>query len=228
MRVGILPASGLATRMSGLPKFMLPYDVGPVSIIQHHVMMMACHVDRVVVTTRSEWFSWLEQNLVEPKIEIQVIESNSLTETILRGVKGLDLEELVVGLPDVAIVGENPYGLTLDHASGPLVTLGAFKTAEVDRGKFGSLQLLPSGIVGNYADKDPQLEWGFHWGTLLIQREALGMISSKWPTIGELVGEMLRKNLPVAYELLNSLYFDCGTVEGYFRYVRDGWLLPSD
>ena len=98
--VGILPASGKATRIGGIPKFCLP--VGPdLTLIQWHINQMNEVCDEVRVSTRSTWIPLLK----EMKIQASLIEiePSTMSDAVYKMAK--NGEELIIGMPDTYIHG---------------------------------------------------------------------------------------------------------------------------
>ena len=58
--IGLLPASGKASRINGLPKFALPCDEDNTSLIERQVQQMSFYVDRIVISTTSKWYELIK------------------------------------------------------------------------------------------------------------------------------------------------------------------------
>ena len=51
---GLIPASGAAARMRGIPKFLLPCDEDYLTLLERHVSKMLEHCQMVWIPTRPE------------------------------------------------------------------------------------------------------------------------------------------------------------------------------
>ena len=72
-RIGLLPASGSASRINGLPKFALPYS-STKSLIHYHMELMLPVVDEIRVSTRESWEPLLKELGVNERAKIYKIE----------------------------------------------------------------------------------------------------------------------------------------------------------
>ena len=101
-RVGILPASGKATRISGIPKFCLPISSNQ-TLIEWHVSQMLEVCDEVRIATRSIWMPILAE--LKIKAEIIELEPSTMSDAVYKLSKVN--EELVIGMPDTYIFEPN-------------------------------------------------------------------------------------------------------------------------
>jgi len=106
----ILPAAGEASRMRGLPKFLLPCDDIYTTLIERHILQLTNLCERIWVPTRPDLVSLLESlNLPKDKVIVLPISTKSMTETVLKvnEVAAADYYQLV--MPDTYFSGEEPY-----------------------------------------------------------------------------------------------------------------------
>ena len=89
--IGVLPASGKASRIGGIPKFCLPIS-DERSLIQWHVEQMLEMCDEVRISTRSEWVpiiqntkGWISDIINDYKLGFNV-ESNN-PESMMMAIK---------------------------------------------------------------------------------------------------------------------------------------------
>lgn len=214
MRLGLLPAAGTATRMSGLPKFLLPISEKHQCLLTYHVELMAPHVDRIIIPTRDEWVSLLESFEFGPQVEVMSMRTQSMAETVKKSVDGRDYSTCVLGMPDTYFVGGNPYRELTDHPQGD-VSLSVFTTGLEQVGKVGSVALGDDGVVTDHADKDPDADFGTHWGVMEFRSEVEKFLDPQATTGGYLITEALNREMTVRGYLADYRYFDCGTIDEY-------------
>lgn len=213
--VGVLPAAGMATRMRGLPKFLLPLAEEQGSLLEYHIRLMAPHVETILIPTRSEWVELLEGFGLGP--QVHVIEKNTATlaETVSESLAQGQWEAAMVGLPDTVFLSGNPYaGFGSYSTSDPLV-LACFPTREEQRGRLGAVELSASGDVVQHADKSAEEHWGQHWGAMQFTPTVLSYLPLEAPTVGVVIDECLKRRIPIKGFLHESDYYDCGTVSEY-------------
>jgi hypothetical protein len=216
MRLGLLPAAGTATRMSGLPKFLLPISEDQQCLLTYHVEMMAPHVDRIIIPTRKEWAGVLHSFNLGSTVEILDMHTSTMAETVKRSLAGRAYDSCVLGMPDTYFVGGNPYR---DLAQQPPadVTLAVFSTRPEQVGKVGSVDLREDGVVVDHADKEPDRDFGTHWGVIEFSAEVEKFLDPTAQTGGYLITEALTRSLVVRGVLAGYPYFDCGTFSEYLQ-----------
>ena len=83
----LIPAAGLATRMRGLPKFLLPIDNSYTTILEHHIKSIikeGIDIENIWIATRPDLVSILNTISFEgSNINIIPMETNTMNETIL-------------------------------------------------------------------------------------------------------------------------------------------------
>lgn len=200
--------------MSGLPKFLLPISEEHQCLLTYHVELMAPHVDRIIIPTRNEWVSLLQSFDLGAQVEIMSMQTQTMAETVKRSLNGRDYDTCVLGMPDTYFVGGNPYQELREHPRGE-ISLAAFATASAQSGKVGSVALDDEGAVVDHADKNPNKDFGTHWGVMEFSSEVEGFLDPQAATGGYLITEALNRSMPVRGYLATYRYFDCGTLSEY-------------
>ena len=98
--IGVLPASGRASRVGGIPKFCLPIS-DERSLLQWHVEQMLEVCDEVRISTRSEWIP-IVQNM-NMNVKIIVREPSTMSDAINFMIGDYN-DTVVVGMPDTYIL----------------------------------------------------------------------------------------------------------------------------
>ena len=99
--IGVLPASGKASRIGGIPKFCLPIS-DERSLLQWHVEQMLEVCDEVRVSTRAEWVPIIQN--MDMNIKLIVKEPSTMSDAV-SFLAGGDSDTLLIGLPDTFMVG---------------------------------------------------------------------------------------------------------------------------
>jgi CTP:molybdopterin cytidylyltransferase MocA len=214
--VGLLPAAGTATRMSGLPKFLLPISEDQQCLLTYHVELMAPYVDRIIIPTRTEWVGLLESFAFGPQVEVMQMHTQSMAETVKRALDSRVFESCVLGMPDTYFVGGNPYRELTEHPQGE-VSLAVFSTRPEQFGHVGSVAISEEGVITDHADKEPDRDFGYHWGVIEFTSTVERFLSPEATTGGYLISEALARSLPVRGYLAGYPYFDCGTFSEYLQ-----------
>lgn len=214
MRIGLLPAAGTASRMKGLPKFLLPLSENLPCLIDYHVQLMAPGVDTIIIPTRPEWVGVLEGFQWGDRVQIRELTTHTMAETVRRSLEGESYDRCVLGLPDTYFVDENPYE-ELSAVPSADLSLWAFRTRPEQSGKVGSVLIDESHRVLEHADKEPDRDFGWHWGVFEFHSDVEEFLDPSASTGGYLIDECLQRGLDVRGYASDKPYFDCGTVSEY-------------
>jgi hypothetical protein len=210
-RVLILPASGLAERLGGLPKFLLPDENGD-SLLLRHVQGSGLAASDIVVVTRGVMFPFLEQHL-KGRANLLVADTQSMSETVLASLAHHPAKRIAVGLPDTLVFPPINYNAMLSALEllGLDAAVAAFPTRPDQRGKLGGLFLQGSSIV-EVVDKDPESNSILHWGAIAFDYRSLsGHIMSTDPHVGYALKAMVAGGLRCDVVSTGTQYFDMGT-----------------
>lgn len=216
MRVGLLPSAGSATRMNGIPKFLLPISERLQCLLDYHVTLMSDSVDRIIIPTRSEWVGLLHSFNFGDLVDIIELNTATMAETVKRSLAGRDYDTCVLGMPDTYFVGGNPYR---DLSTQPVadVSLTVFPTRAEQVGKMGSVAIDSDNRVTDHADKEPNRDFGHHWGVMEFSRQVEEFLDPQATTGGYLITEALNRGMDVRGYRASYPYFDCGTFEEYLQ-----------
>ena len=97
--IGVLPASGKASRVGGIPKFCLPIS-DERSLIQWHVEQMLEVCDEVRISTRSEWVPIIQN--MDMNVKIMVREPSTMSDAV-KYMAGDYNDTVLIGMPDTYI-----------------------------------------------------------------------------------------------------------------------------
>jgi hypothetical protein len=211
--IGILPASGKAERLKGIPKFAIP-TMNNETLIQRHVRMMRDHVDSIKICTTKDWFRLIET--LCPDIELIELESSTMS----HAVKVLGTSDSIIGMPDTFYKGENPYK-ELSKINDD-IGLALWKCPTNLRGRVGQINIKDNKII-NMSDKNPMCDYPFVWGAMKLSKDAINSLDPNTSHPGICLPNLIDK-FSHSTCVIDGEYIDCGTPEG----IRDMLMSDSD
>lgn len=217
----IVPAAGLATRMRGIPKFLLPCDDKYTTLIELHIQNLLEKCETVWIPTRPELVHLLDSlNLPAERVVLLPMTTENMTQTVSRVVSIARASEYLLVMPDTFFSGESPYtsSVTLEDA---LVHLYCWKIREDQKGKLGQVDADASGLVLDMQDKNPDCNFPISWGALMFRSELINFSQSHEPHIGYSVKNALREGMKITSETSSGKYFDCGTPTEYLTMLHE-------
>ena len=228
----IVPAAGLATRMRGLPKFLLPCDSRYTTLIENQVFGLLPYVDLVTIALRQDFEHLLDSlSLDRSKVRILTIkESSTMTETVETVANESHADQFVVVMPDTFFFGEQPFQQLCEPLTSSSMRLAIWKIREDQKGKLGQIDFdADLKLVMASQDKDPSCNFEWSWGAMSLKREVMNFSNPVMPHTGYLISALLEHGYAVeAFEVAGD-YYDCGTAKEYFDLIgRIFHTRPSD
>lgn len=214
--IGILPASGKASRVGGIPKFCLPIS-DERSLLQWHVEQMLEVCDEVRVSTRSEWVPIIQN--MDMNIKIIVREPSTMSDAV-KFMVGDYNDTVLIGMPDTYILGsqKNIYKEMLS-APGDLV-LGTWECGEDIKGRVGQV-LLSGDKVLSSMDKNSSCDYPYMWGTMLFRKNLIRYIDVELDHPGKQIQEWIDMSLDVRAVRPGGKYMDIGTLKGLKQLYKE-------
>ena len=220
----IVPAAGLATRMRGIPKFLLPCDLSYTTLIERHISHLLPLCDVVWIPTRPELVGLLNSlGLSRDRIVILPMQTDTMTETIMRVLRIASSEVFQLIMPDTYFLGDTPYA-RLSNAPA-VADLSCWGIRDAQRGKLGQVLLDDGGVVTDMRDKDPSCDYSLSWGALTFSRAIEPFLIASDPHVGYAVRAAVLSGAPVTGHRIEGRYFDCGTPAEYIQMLGT---LPSE
>lgn len=216
MRIGLLPSAGTASRMNGIPKFLLPVSEKLQCLLDYHVQLMAPTVERIIIPTRSEWVELLRSFNFGSEVDIVELNTATMAETLRSALAGVDYDSCVLGMPDTYFVDDNPYAQLASKPAADM-SLWLFPTRPEQEGKVGSVKVSDEGVVVEHADKEPARSFGWHWGVMEFAKATEEFLDPRASTGGYLIDECLNRSLDIRGYKAEHPYFDCGTFPEYLQ-----------
>lgn len=220
MNIGILPAAGTATRLGGLPKFLLPLTSSGDTLLRRHIDGLRPHVEQILIPTRPE-NAFLLAPYIDDSVTVLVLETATMSETVLRSSRWTIGDAFIIGMPDTFFSGSDPYRAIADElATEPDMVLAVWEIEPYQRGQLGQVSVDSSGLVVDSVDKDPECVYPLSWGALGFHRHVLEDIDSQTPHVGYSIRSVLSRGGSVRAVLQTGKYIDSGTPQG-FRSVQE-------
>ena len=214
----ILPAAGNATRMRGLPKFLLPIDLDYLTLIENHAKQLEELCLRIWIPVNPDFENLLSKLDKLPDNCIVVpMRTISMTETILKVVQMSDSKDFSLIMPDTFFVGEQPYKkLSVDS----FASLACWKIRDEQKGKLGQVLVDHGNKVTDIRDKDINCDYELSWGAVSFSRDLINYMEITDPHIGMAVAKSIKNGEDVNCLMVDGEYFDCGTPREYFHLLE--------
>lgn len=217
----IIPAAGLATRMRGIPKFLLPCDDTYTTLIEMHISQLLKVCETVWIPTRPQLVLLLDSlGLANDRVVVLPMQTENMTQTVLKvsSIAKTDYFQLI--MPDTYFLGEQPYELLSEK---PLVAdLACWNIRADQKGKLGQVDIDHNGNVSDIKDKDPYCDYPVSWGALTFSKALLDYAHPSEPHIGyALKNSLIDHQNSVTARVLAGKYFDCGTPAEYLSLLQE-------
>lgn len=218
--IGIIPAGGKATRMNGLPKFLLPTPEGTLFDVMCKRMESA-GVSRVWVASSDETAGALFPYCNESR---RLYRTNvpTMSEAVMNA-RTLIPPDFVVGfgMPDTYFDDASAFS-KLDDAvlEGQAdIAVGVFKVRPQQHRKLGMCRIEGRRIV-EVVDKPQQTDLEYAWGVLAWDYRLWSRMRPDDPHIGYALPRAIEERLDVRAVFMDGEYFDCGTPDEYFECIN--------
>ena len=214
--IGLLPASGKASRIGGIPKFCLPIT-DERSLLHWHVEQMLEVCDEVRISTRSDWVPIVKS--MDMNVKLIVREPTTMSDAIVHMIGNYN-DTVLVGMPDTFIFNsrENIYKEMMKQ-EGDLV-LGAWDCTDDLKGRVGQIHISNSRVIAS-KDKDPECDYKHMWGTMLFRKNLIRYIDKSLDHPGKQIQDWVDMSLDVRAIELSGKYMDIGTLKGLKRLYRE-------
>ena len=219
----LIPAAGLATRMRGLPKFLLPIDKKYTTLLENHLLQSIQEIenlDHIFIATRPDLVKIIKSlNLNFPKLSIIEMETSTMNETILNLIGHTDSQYFQLIMPDTYFSGEQPYGKL--SSTPNFCDLALWEIRSEQRGKLGEVDIDLEDVAKVIIDKNPDSLLKYSWGSLTFSLQLKKYIDVKEPHIGYALSNALENDEIITTKIINGKYYDCGTPEEYLGLLKE-------
>jgi UTP-glucose-1-phosphate uridylyltransferase len=212
--IGLLPASGKASRMNGLPKFALPCDEDNTSLIERQVQQMSFYVDRIVISTTSKWYELIKSFDLN-KVDIVVIEPSTMNDALVKMSEQYKADNYIVGMPDTYFKGENPYIKLSNSIKNNMISIACWSMHDELKGKVGQVELVKNSII-DIKEKIEDCNYSHMWGAFALNNTILNNLNRFNMHIGVDLEYLIVEQINNMYAFeVDGRYFDAGTIDGY-------------
>ena len=211
----IIPAAGKATRIGGIPKFLLPIDEKKF-LLDFHVNSVSLNNEnlRKVIAVSKEFYETVHR--MDFNAELVVVETKTMNETVLEVINLFpDEKNYLLTMPDTyfndADLVNKMYKQYQDNVEG---TLGIWKILQNQKGKLGQCKINKSHVI-NIKDKDVNCRYDYFWGAIMWNSTLNKYISKHDAHIGFMAEKSIDAKHLINFQKAQKKYFDCGTFESY-------------
>lgn len=216
--IGLIPASGRASRFGGLPKFALPCDIDNKPIIKRQVDQMSFYVDEVVVCVPLKFHDLVKS--FKLNAEIVIVEPATMNYALLNMAERFVSDYYLVGMADTYFKGENPYPKLSKYTKENLITVACWKIDENLKGRVGQVELVKNSII-DLQDKIEGCEYPHMWGALGLHKDIMFNLGRFNQHIGIDLHEGIINNIDKHYAFeVDGQYFDIGNISSYRRLLN--------
>lgn len=220
--IGLLPAAGQATRMNGLPKYLLPINKYHCLLTLHVAYMLETKCKRVYIGANKENYKLLKQHS-NTAITFPAAHYETMAETllsILEWGKKFARTPILFGMPDTYFEDTQAYRKLADVLSeGAQVAVGLFRARPGQHTKVGMCRI-DGNHVTEVIDKPESTDLEWLWGVLAWQPAFWDYIKPEDPHVGYALPRAIAAGLDVRAVKMDGRYWDCGTSEEYFECIR--------
>lgn len=206
--IGILPASGSATRVNGIPKFCLPVDEN-LSLLEWHVNKMSQVCDQIRISTRSMWLPIVKNLNLD--VEIYTIEPSTMSDAIYQ-MMPVDYATILIGMPDtfIADAHDNFYEKMLQQPFD--ITLASWPCTSDLYGRVGQINY-DGDLVLEVVDKNFECTFDRMWGGICYRLNK-EMLDKNLAHPGLQINQFISDGYSVGHAKCSGKYIDAGKFSG--------------
>jgi hypothetical protein len=215
--IGILPASGRASRIGGIPKFCLPVS-DERSLLQWHVEQMLELCDEVRVSTKAEWVPIIQN--MDMNIKLIVREPSTMSDAV-KFMVGDYNDTVLLGMPDTYILNApgNIYKQMFKETNADLI-LGVWECSDELKGRVGQILLSGDKVIES-EDKTNNCEYLDMWGSMLFRKNMIRYLDPSLEHPGKQLKEWITEGKNIMGVRPGGKYIDIGTLRGLKNLYRD-------
>lgn len=217
--IGLLPAAGNATRINGLPKYLLPVPGG--HLLNRHICgMRAVGCTAILVGSNSENERLLKRYAEDAHV-YYAFEHRTMTATVLSSrVHYGRNENILFSMPDTYWNSPAVYlPLQMALESGADVAVALFQARPGQQAEGGAVQVA-GGQVLDVIDKTDECGYPYIWGALAWTPKFWAHLDADDPHVGYGLPRAITAGLDVRAVVCAGQFWDCGTPERYFACIR--------
>ena len=217
----IIPAAGKASRIGGIPKFLLPISQNNFLINFHSNLLPNDNKNITKVIAVSSEYSETVHRL-NLDTEILEVNTNTMNETIVKVINSYpSYSNYLLTMPDTYYLDNNVIKRLLlnFNEKSSNVHLALWKIMKNQIGNLGQVEIKNKKII-QIIDKDPSCNFPYAWGAIVWNKNVNSFINTKDPTIGNILNPLLSIGEEIKYVIAENEYFDCGTFNEYSKLLK--------
>lgn len=214
--IGILPCAGLASRIDGLPKFILPAPGGYL-LNNHRNLMSIGGCNHVIIGSSPGNMNTLER--YAPGLLVYLAEHYAtMTQTVLSGRKYTADHDILFGMADTYFEDIETYVKLADKiAEGADVAVALFQVRTGQHLQGGMCRVYKERVI-EVVDKPDETDIQWIWGALAWRPVFWQYLRPDEPHVGFALPRAIAK-LKVQAVICDGNFWDCGTPERYFEMI---------
>lgn len=213
----IIPMCGTASRIGGIPKFLLPIS-NDKSLLLMLLEKIYKFGTNIFISTVPMYSEYVYNYTIKYKPHINILKTETMSETINK-YNYLKFNKNFVNImimPDTYISDNIPIKKIDDMINNNVdIVLCVWKISLIQRGKLGQCLLDENNNVVEVIDKNKNCEYEYAWGILGWNYKYWDYIDDKKSHIGLSLNDAIKNNLTVKAIIMNGTYNDCGTLDEY-------------
>jgi dTDP-glucose pyrophosphorylase len=215
--IGLLPAAGNASRIHGLPKYLLPIPGG--YLLKHHLdAMRGAGIGQVMIGANPDNMGLIYDYADPDGVVYLASQRETMTQTVLSS--AYQHESVLFGMPDTYLPGPYVYlALRAAIEAYAHVAVALFK-ARPGQHKQGGMCRVEGGRVVEVVDKPTHNDFEYIWGALAWQPECWDCLESEDPHVGYGLPRAIAAGMNVQAVMCEGDFWDCGTETSYFECIR--------
>lgn len=212
--IGLLPASGNAKRLGGIPKFLFLVNNNQ-NLLQWHIEKMSEVCDEIRVSTKSVWMPLVKELSLPDNVSYYEIEPSTMSDACKRMID--DDSKYLIGMPDTYISGSNNFYKNLANSDND-ISISAFEYSKELFGKVGQVIFNEKNVLLDIRDKDKDCNWEYMWGAIAIKNIK---IDETLQNPGMQIKKLIKTH-EIAVMPESGKYIDLGTFEGIKEFYSIG------
>jgi choline kinase len=223
--LGLIPCSGTASRIGGIPKFLLPCKNG--FLIDNTINLFTTNnIDNIRISVSNENEHHInKRNIHNNKVKYIVKNTETMSETVLELISAFPSKKYILIMPDTYFnTNSNGYFKSINQLYMKLfqydIVVILWQIKEYQYGKLGQIEI-DNDYVIKIEDKNPDCRYPYSWGVIGWNENVNNLIDKNTPHIGFLINSALDKKYKIGYIISDTEYFDCGTSSEYFTMIKN-------
>tara|TARA_B100000925_G_C22007870_1_gene474574 strand:- start:2462 stop:3832 length:1371 start_codon:yes stop_codon:yes gene_type:complete len=222
--IGLLPCAGTASRLHNLPKFMLPLKNTKGCLLTRWINLLLLNECNKIIIGASDYTKEFIKQVVDndfgnvrDKIFIKLVgKTETMNETVIKCLENETFDFVIMGMPDTVV--ENISTKMIKNTEID-VGVNLWNIRETQLGKIGQCKIDDNYII-DIIDKNKECKYNYGWGVVVFKQPFMKYILKEDLHTGYSMQRFLSDNNKITYEIVNGLYFDCGTIDGYKEYLN--------